>query len=174
VAARVNPLADIPVLTPILRKVSGESFLVALVMSSPLGGVLSRVSLPPTTHRLACLLGVASYPVAAVLASAFRIFVWHGIHLAATRRRSKRKKRGLAAAPLLRGDDSNVCPSGYEPDELPLLHPANQFYLYRGPKKYANQRAIREGLSFSVRASASLACPSRCTAMIDSFGAMYP
>src|SRR2546428_176107 len=26
--------------------------------------------------------------------------------------------------PLLRGNDSNVRPSGYEPDELPLLHPA--------------------------------------------------
>ena len=84
------------------------------------------------------------------------------------------KSAALAAALLLRGNDSNVRPSGYEPDELPLLHPANQFYLYRGPKKYANHRAIRDGLSLTVRANASLACPSRCTAMIDSFGAMYP
>ena len=34
------------------------------------------------------------------------------------------KEKGPRRGPLLRGDDSNVRPSGYEPDELPLLHPA--------------------------------------------------
>ncbi len=29
-----------------------------------------------------------------------------------------------ARAPLLRGKDSNLRPLGYEPNELPLLHPA--------------------------------------------------
>ena len=31
----------------------------------------------------------------------------------------------------LRGTDSNRRPSGYEPDELPLLHPAQRFYRSR-------------------------------------------
>ena len=31
----------------------------------------------------------------------------------------------------LRGKDSNLRPSGYEPDELPLLHPAKAFYCSR-------------------------------------------
>ena len=31
----------------------------------------------------------------------------------------------------LRGKDSNLRPSGYEPDELPLLHPAKAFYCTR-------------------------------------------
>jgi hypothetical protein len=86
----------------------------------------------------------------------------------------EQKDAASAAAPLLRGNDSNVRPSGYEPDELPLLHPANQFYLYRDPKKYVNHRAIRDGPSLTVRDSASLACPSRCTERSDSFGPMYP
>ncbi len=30
----------------------------------------------------------------------------------------------LSYAAKLRGQDSNLRPSGYEPDELPLLHPA--------------------------------------------------
>src|SRR3954452_16200074 len=33
-------------------------------------------------------------------------------------------KAGFAACTWLRGTDSNRRPSGYEPDELPLLHPA--------------------------------------------------
>ena len=32
----------------------------------------------------------------------------------------------------LRGSDSNRRPSGYEPDELPLLHPAKSVYLATG------------------------------------------
>jgi hypothetical protein len=80
---------------------------------------------------------------------------------------------------LLRGKDSNLRPSGYEPDELPLLHPATNILCviatcYRVPKKNVNHRAILDGPSRTVRANASLACRSRCTAMIDSFGAMYP
>ena len=85
---------------------------------------------------------------------------------------------------LLRGKDSNLRPLGYEPNELPLLHPARAFYsvwsvatsrrLHRGPKKNVSHRAILDGLSLTVRANASLACPSRWIAMIDSFGAMYP
>ena len=38
--------------------------------------------------------------------------------------RAAKEKPGHLSGPLLRGDDSNVWPSGYEPDELPLLHPA--------------------------------------------------
>jgi hypothetical protein len=38
--------------------------------------------------------------------------------------------------PLLREKDSNLRPSGYEPDELPLLHPAIVILTrYRVPKK---------------------------------------
>ena len=89
------------------------------------------------------------------------------------------------AASLLREEDSNFRPLGYEPNELPLLHPAGPFYSakshstsqqrsHREPKKNVNHRAMRDGPSFTVRANASLACPSRCTARIASFGAMYP
>ena len=47
-----------------------------------------------------------------------------------TSHRGRRKKKpgwsgaGLQASRLVRGADSNRRPSGYEPDELPLLHPA--------------------------------------------------
>ena len=39
--------------------------------------------------------------------------------------------RGSKMSAWLRGKDSNLRPSGYEPDELPLLHPAKAFYCTR-------------------------------------------
>jgi hypothetical protein len=168
---------NIAVLPSVLREVSRESFLVPFVMGPDLSGVFGGMSLPPTPHRFPGLLRIAFDPVASVLASTFGILIWHGLGVPGEPTRSNRTQQKSAvprAAPLLRGNDSNVRPSGYEPDELPLLHPANQFYLYRDPKKYANHRATLVGPSLTVRANASLACPSRCTAMIDSFGPMYP
>src|SRR3954449_4188465 len=45
-----------------------------------------------------------------------------------TRRNPPLGKAGFAACTWLRGTDSNRRPSGYEPDELPLLHPARGVY----------------------------------------------
>jgi hypothetical protein len=170
-------LTNIAMLPPVPREISRESFLVAFVVGPDLRGVLGGMSLPPAPHRVPGHLRIAFDPVAPVLASTFGILIRHGLEVPGEPTRSNRTQQKSAvprAAPLLRGNDSNVRPSGYEPDELPLLHPANQFYLYRDPKKYANHRAILDGPSLTMCANASLACPSRCTAMIDSFGPMYP
>src|ERR1700692_1245591 len=48
------------------------------------------------------------------------------------------------SATLLRERDSNARPSGYEPDELPLLHPAIVILArQRVPKKSGIHRAMR-------------------------------
>ena len=52
---------------------------------------------------------------------------------------------------LLREKDSNLRPSGYEPDELPLLHPAMVILTrYLVPKKSWIQRITRLARSASV------------------------
>ena len=83
------------------------------------------------------------------------------------------KEKGPEEGPLLRERDSNARPSGYEPDELPLLHPA-RFILtrrraQRAPKKSSIQREIRlarppsECIAFSDDAARSTAIkPSPC------------
>ena len=131
-AASIGSLTDIAVFASVLRKIGGKSFLVAFVMGPHLRGVLSGVSLPPPPHGFPGFLWVAPHPLTAVLAPTFGVLMRHGGDLAARQTRGNRtqqKSAALAAALLLRGNDSNVRPSGYEPDELPLLHPANQFYL---------------------------------------------
>ena len=128
----VDALPDVAVLPSVLREVSRESFLVAFVMGPDLSGVFAGMSLPPTPHRFPGPLRIAFDPVARVLASTFGVLIWHGFEVPGEPTRSNRTQQKSAvprAAPLLRGNDSNVRPSGYEPDELPLLHPANQFYL---------------------------------------------
>jgi hypothetical protein len=70
------------------------------------------------------------------------------------------QEKGPEAGPLLRERDSNARPSGYEPDELPLLHPA-RFILtrreaQRAPKKSSIQREIRLARP-----------PSECVALAD-------
>ena len=125
-------LTNIAVLPSVLGEVSREAFLVPFVMGPDLSGVFGGMSLPPTPHRIAGPLGIAFDPVAPVLASTFGVLMRHGLDVTARPARGNRtqqKSAASAAAPLLRGNDSNVRPSGYEPDELPLLHPANQFYL---------------------------------------------
>jgi hypothetical protein len=78
------------------------------------------------------------------------------------------RKRPRLRGHLLRERDSNARPSGYEPDELPLLHPA-MFILsrqkaQRDPKKSSIQRAIR-----LVRSAPAVVAlpegPERSTAM---------
>jgi hypothetical protein len=72
--------------------------------------------------------------------------------------------------PLLREKDSNLRPSGYEPDELPLLHPAMFILtLQRAAKKSSIQRATRlarppsECVAFADGAARSTAIkPSPC------------
>src|SRR5205814_4281943 len=39
------------------------------------------------------------------------------------------KKGGLFSRPRLRGKDLNLRPLGYEPNELPLLHPAMMVFI---------------------------------------------
>ena len=56
-----------------------------------------------------------------------------------------------AADSLLRERDSNARPSGYEPDELPLLHPAIVILSrYLVPKKSWIQRITRLARSASL------------------------
>ena len=82
-------------------------------------------------------------------------------------------------AALLRGQDSNLGPTGYEPVELPLLHPAQPFYARREleraqrlPKKNAIQRATRDSGEIERPDAGALACASRCTTTSDSLGPM--
>ena len=120
-------LTRVTVFASVLRKVGGQPPLVAFVMRPDIRGVFIGMSLPPPTHRLPGFLRIALDPLAAVLTPPFGVFIGHGPEVAAVLARGNRtqqKGAALAAAPQLRGNDSNVRPSGYEPDELPLLHPA--------------------------------------------------
>ena len=59
-------------------------------------------------------------------------------------RTRKKEEDPLSGPPLLREKDSNLRPSGYEPDELPLLHPAIVILSrYLVPKKSWIQRMTR-------------------------------
>jgi hypothetical protein len=44
---------------------------------------------------------------------------------------NQKKKDGLFSRPELRGKDLNLRPLGYEPNELPLLHPALELFTIR-------------------------------------------
>jgi hypothetical protein len=77
VAASADCLAHIAMLAPVLREIRGESLLVTLVVGASLGGMFSRMPLPPTTHGLARFFGIASDPLAPVLPPTVDIFEWH-------------------------------------------------------------------------------------------------
>jgi hypothetical protein len=121
-------------------------------------GVNFRVSLAPPSHPGACLIGIALHPLATVGASLLRIRVRHRVprscglftESATPVHRTPQKTEGpvsgapaAAAVPLrlLRERDSNARPSGYEPDELPLLHPAIVILLRRGRTRQADERS---------------------------------
>jgi hypothetical protein len=177
VSTSITSLADIAVFASVLRKIGGKSFLVAFVVGPHLCGVLSGMSLPPTPHRFPGFLWIAFHPFPAVLTSTFRVLMWHGRDLAAKATRGNRtnkkarpwRPRCCCGGTIRTSDLRVMSPTSYR-----CSTPRTNSTSYRGPKKNANHRAIRDGLSLTVRANASLACPSRCTAMIDSFGAMYP
>ena len=63
----------------------------------------------------------------------------------------EKRKDPFPGPPLLREKDSNLRPSGYEPDELPLLHPAIVILTrYLVPKKTWIHRMTRLARSASV------------------------
>jgi hypothetical protein len=119
---------NLRVLAVVLGGVIEPLFAVARVVQAILFVVLLRVSDPPTTHGLPRLFGIQLEPRASVSALVLRVPVRHIPYVANTRRRVNRtaqnKTRATCPGLLLRGKDSNLRPSGYEPDELPLLHPA--------------------------------------------------
>ncbi len=60
----------------------------------------------------------------------------------------------------LRGKDSNLRPSGYEPDELPLLHPASQTKIipgFCGPVQSTGEPTSARGWRF-----AKVGCSGQC------------
>ena len=127
----VDALPDVAVLAAVLSEIRRELFFVPFLIRAIRGRVLGRMAFAPATHRFTSLRRICPYPFAGILATAVNVLVRHQRSLAGPHHRCKRSKKdtALIAASLLRGNDSNVRPSGYEPDELPLLHPANQFYL---------------------------------------------
>ena len=98
------------------------------------------------------------------------------------------KHPGLSPGALLREEDSNFRPSGYEPDELPLLHPASIMLrgsravrieeasgrsgLQRDPKKNAIHFCTRDGAgALTTAAGVTASC---CTPISVSLGSTYP
>ncbi len=140
-------------------------FRVARVVGRVLGTMRLGMPLAPSLHCGARRVGVATHPVASIGASLFRVSVRHHFVLpnAASRcnRTRIREHPDLSPGDLLREKDSNLRPSGYEPDELPLLHPANVILhrsrderierkralaaRQRDPKKSANHLCTRDG-----------------------------
>jgi hypothetical protein len=110
--AGIGSLADVAVLASILNEVSGKALFVAFVIGTCLRGVLGRMSLPPTPHGLASFLRITSDPFAAIFTSTFRVLVRHSGYPTNRRRRAesplKHNDAASAAAPLLRGKDSNL------------------------------------------------------------------
>jgi len=97
VAPGIDSLPYIAMLTPVLREVRREAFLVSLVEGAGLRCVFRRMRPAPTAHGLARLLGVALDPFAPVLPPALDIFVWHVAIQKSIRRRGNRtinKQRG--------------------------------------------------------------------------------
>gem|GEM_PF-6363213 len=119
---------DFRVFVVIKGGVGDPRFPVAGVVQAVLRRVLPGMSNPPATHRVPRLLSISLQPLARVSPLILGIFVWHAFYLADRRSRvnrtGKQKPGRRCPDSLLRGKDSNLRPSGYEPDELPLLHPA--------------------------------------------------
>ena len=84
-----------------------------------------------------------------------------------------RKNPGDLPGLLLRERDSNARPSGYEPDELPLLHPAMNIVGQFAVMKSAIHLSMRLGRSPCGDAAAR-ALASRCTAISVSQGHTQP
>ena len=100
-----------------------RALVLAIALSAELG-----IPLTPLPHGLARSFRITFQPLKRIPALILRFLVCHALYLADRRRRVNRTRHEKAGhharTSLLRGKDSNLRPSGYEPDELPLLHPA--------------------------------------------------
>ena len=99
VAARVDSLPHIAVFSPVLGEVRRQALLVALVVSAPGRGVVSRMPPPPTAHGFARFLGISFDPVARILPALLSVLVRHETYVAARRCRGNRT-RNKNAAPM--------------------------------------------------------------------------
>ena len=143
--------------------------------------ILVTMRRAPAAHRFARSRRVSLDPLAAVRATDFRIRMRHEHSISRDQTSLQwdceaKNAAGVAAlcvrccGETIRTSDLRVMsPSSYR---CSTPRTDSTSYRYRAPKKNANHRPIRDGPSLTTRANASLACPSRCTAMIDSFGAM--
>ena len=72
----------------------------------------------------------------------------------------------------LRGQDLNLRPSGYEPDELPLLHPASFSFWEKKPptEKILNEGGYNKFLALTYSPVANATVPSALEVLASEFG----
>ena len=149
----------------ILREVLRKRLAMASVVGARIFVVFRRMSFPPPSHRGAGFIRIVTNPIASIGATSLRILVGHRPRIPEHEERANRTPRERSAAfrlrHLLRGADSNVRPLGYEPNELPLLHPARSFYPFSSGLARDSDSAIAVRRRRRSTARVATAPPSR-------------
>ena len=128
----VDDLGNFGVRIPVLLEIDLLLLRVPILVSAIAGKTLLGIVRPPTAHGFFGVLPMSlgrAFDVVALIGAAL---LWIGVRHACLvpksgsrcNRTRTRKHPSRSPGALLREKDSNLRPSGYEPDELPLLHPA--------------------------------------------------